>query len=89
MHQIVVSDPIQGWRERRPAIPPSPRCADCDAALAEPFGWCGGCRKAYCFGCGRRHYCTPQCPANGCIAGLCVRVVSGGILSETWGLPDD
>jgi hypothetical protein len=68
--------------------PPSPSCADCGAALRDPFGWCSSCRTAYCFPCGRRHFCTPECLANGCHAGLCVREVRGGILSAAWGLPE-
>ena len=72
----------------RDRLPESPLCADCGIALAEPFGWCAGCRAAYCLACGRRHFCTPSCPANGCHAGLCVRLVQGGVLSEAWGLPD-
>ena len=58
-------------------------------ALEEPFGWCAGCRKAYCFGCGRKHFCKPSCPANGCQAGLCVRSYADGQLSERWGLPPE
>ncbi|CAA9566645.1 MAG: hypothetical protein AVDCRST_MAG59-3088, partial [uncultured Thermomicrobiales bacterium] len=41
------------------------------------------------FPCGRRHFCRPTCPENGCIAGLCVREVRDGMLSEAWGLPDE
>ena len=84
-----MSEPSRLWNDRRPALPASPQCADCDAALAEPYGWCSGCRKAYCFRCGREHYCTPNCHANGCLAGLCVRVVERGTLAATWGLPED
>ena len=84
-----MSDPIEPWAHRRPPLPDSPICADCGASLAEPYGWCSGCRKAYCYPCGRGHYCIPSCPANGCLAGLCVRAVAGGSLAETWGLPDD
>ena len=69
-------------------LPREPVCAGCGAALSEPYGWCSGCRAAYCFPCGRRHFCTPACPANGCIAGLCVRLVENGTLSASWGLPD-
>ena len=77
-------------RSRRdPDLPLAPTCADCGARLSEPYGWCSGCRKAFCFPCGRGHYCTPQCPTNGCLAGLCVRVVQGGILAKTWGLPPE
>lgn len=68
--------------------PSSPVCAACAAPLAEPYGWCGGCRAAYCVPCGRAHFCTPQCPSKGCLAGLCVREVRDGKLSEIWGLPE-
>ncbi len=64
-------------------------CASCELPLAEPYGWCSGCRAAYCLPCGRYHFCQPSCLANGCHAGLCVRLVVGGVLSDTWGLPDD
>ena len=65
------------------------RCATCGIALGDRFGWCAGCRAAYCFPCGRSHFCTPQCPANGCVAGLCVREVRNGVLATTWGLPPE
>ena len=67
----------------------SSACAVCGVALAEPFGWCGNCRAAYCLPCGRGHYCTSACPANGCHAGLCVRLVKDGVLAGTWGLPPE
>ena len=81
--------PGEGMLPREIVLPTSPRCARCDEALSEPFGWCAGCRAAYCFSCGRAHYCTPQCPANGCLAGLCVREVKDGVLAERWGLPPE
>jgi hypothetical protein len=68
-------------------LPTEPVCAGCDVALAEPYGYCSNCRVAYCFACGRGHYCTAGCAAAGCLAGLCVREVRGGVLSSTWGLP--
>ena len=74
---------------RDPSLPNAPRCADRGAALGDRYGWCAGCRAAYCFPCGRAHFCTPECPARGCYAGLCVREVKGGALSATWGLPAD
>ena len=82
-----MSDTPFTWLNPGSSLPDSPQCADCGVALEEPYGWCSGCRKAYCLLCGRRHFCTPSCPANGCQAGLCVRLVDGGVLSETWGLP--
>ncbi len=76
-------------QERADKLPTSPCCTECGTALATLFGWCSGCGAAYCFPCGRRHFCTPQCPTNGCHAGLCVREVRGGVLSATWGLPPE
>lgn len=63
------------------------KCSDCDRHLSDPFGWCGNCRAAFCFTCGRRHFCKPTCAAEGCHAGFCVREVRNGKLSERWGLP--
>lgn len=70
-------------------IPDEVSCAACGAALAEPFGWCSNCRVALCLACGQAHFCTATCQRNGCIAGLCVRLVDGGRLSSAWGLPAD
>jgi hypothetical protein len=82
---------MQGLRsgiDRRLAgIPPAPNCASCGIALAEPFGWCSNCAEAYCLDCGRQHYCTEGCRAAGCIVGLCVRRVDGGLLSTVWERP--
>jgi hypothetical protein len=64
----------------------SERCAACGGTLAGRYGWCSGCRMALCFACGRRHFCRPACAANGCRAGLCVREVREGVLSDRWGL---
>ncbi len=57
--------------------------------MGERFGWCGNCGAAYCLGCGRAHFCTSSCATGGCHAGLCVRLATNGVLSETWGLPDE
>lgn len=65
------------------------RCAACETVLSEPYGWCGTCQAAFCFPCGRAHFCKPTCPAEGCHAGLCVREVRDGTQSERWGLPAD
>lgn len=72
-------------RER--GLPDAPACAACGVALAGSYGWCGNCRAAYCLPCGRLHYCTPTCPANGCLPGFCLRLVTDGALSSAWGLP--
>jgi hypothetical protein len=83
-------DPVLALRWRRPEPPQSvAACASCGVAIADRFGWCGGCRLAVCFACGRRHFCRPSCQVNGCIAGLCVREVRDGALSDRWGLPPD
>lgn len=74
-------------QRRQDDLPTSPGCADCGIVLQEPFGWCAGCRTAFCFPCGRRHFCRPECPRNGCHAGLCVREVRSGEVSSIWGLP--
>jgi hypothetical protein len=83
-----MSEPAFTWLNPGHHLPEHPLCTDCGIELTEPYGWCGGCRKAYCLPCGRLHFCTPTCPANGCHAGLCVRLVEGGALSEIWGLPE-
>ena len=62
-------------------------CATCADPLGPRFGWCGVCAKALCLVCGRKHVCRPDCAANGCRAGLCVRLVEEGTLSDAWGLP--
>jgi hypothetical protein len=69
-------------------IPRATSCAACAKPLEAAFGWCSTCRQALCFECGRAHFCTPTCRANGCLAGLCVRLVENGRFSATWGLPD-
>jgi hypothetical protein len=76
-------------RDRGPArIPEHPQCAICTIALSEPFGWCSNCSAAYCFACGRNHFCMESCLTSGCLAGFCVRVVNKGVLAATWGLPE-
>jgi hypothetical protein len=70
------------------ALPAEPVCADCARSLAEPYGWCANCRAAFCLACGRQHYCMASCRERGCLAGLCVRLVIGGQLAQTWGLPE-
>jgi hypothetical protein len=74
-------------RRREIELPTQPVCAGCNAALTEPYGYCSNCRVAFCFACGRGHYCLPGCAESGCLAGLCVRQVKDGVLSSTWGLP--
>lgn len=64
-------------------------CESCGTALTSEYGWCGGCHMALCLDCGRGHFCHPTCLARGCLAGLCVRLVRDGVLSDGWGLPSD
>lgn len=78
---------LMARRGRR--LPASPICAACDIALSDPFGWCSQCSAAFCLPCGQRHFCTPQCPLNGCHAGLCVREVRDGMLSHAWPQPPE
>jgi hypothetical protein len=63
-------------------------CASCGVTLGEPHGYCGNCDAHYCIPCSRAHFCTPTCQANGCFAGLCVRLIRNGELSKQWGVPD-
>jgi len=69
-------------------VPSQPVCAACSIGLTEPFGWCSNCQASYCLDCGRGHFCRPACHAAGCVAGLCVRLVTDGRLSSRWGSPD-
>jgi len=69
--------------------PSTALCAGCGNPLGEPHTFCTNCDAHYCLDCGRRHFCTPTCRANGCIAGLCVRVMRNGELSREWGVPSD
>jgi hypothetical protein len=64
-------------------------CANCGDVLGVRYGWCSNCQAAYCLSCGRQHFCMESCQANGCHAGLCVRLVEAGVLSTAWGLPEE
>jgi hypothetical protein len=68
-------------------IPDNPICAGCGIAVAEPFGWCSNCAQAFCDDCAAVHFCLPECPARGCLAGYCVRRVNDGRLSAEWRVP--
>ena len=66
------------------------RCAACAAAL-DPQGFarcdvCGGARL--CLGCAKVHLCTEGCLSNGCTAGLCVRMVRGGLTDARFGVSE-
>ena len=62
-------------------------CAACGSALdAERYAVCEVCGgKRLCLECARAHYCTPECPARGCRAGLCVKVVVRGEVAADYG----
>jgi|GEM_PF-3184006 len=66
---------------------PQRSCASCSHPLGEPFAHCGICQADYCLGCGARHFCRPSCRENGCLAGMCVKLVVNGELSSKWGVP--
>ena len=70
-------------------LPKTTTCAACGVAVAGRYGWCSLCCEAYCVACGRQHYCTTICAQGGCAAGYCVRLVTDGALSPTWGLLTD
>ena len=57
-------------------------CADAGSSWPSHTDGAAVAATAYCLPCGRLHFCTPACPANGCLAGLCVRLVEGGV---DWG----
>jgi hypothetical protein len=76
-----------GIERRSAGIPDAAVCAACGHALQEPFGWCSNCRAAYCQVCRLDHYCHEGCREAGCFAGLCVRTVDGGRLSNRWESP--
>ncbi|HEU0115575.1 MAG TPA: hypothetical protein VFQ80_12905 [Thermomicrobiales bacterium] len=84
-----MSEPTQAAGGDDLAVAPNPHCAACGAPLTDRFGWCGNCRVALCLACGRAHFCAPSCAAAGCFAGLCVRLIEGGRVASTWGLPPD
>lgn len=45
---------------------------------------CGG--MLLCLECARTHYCTAECPARGCRAGLCVKEVRDGVVADGFGI---
>lgn len=46
---------------------------------------CEGMRL--CISCARAHLCTAECAERGCLAGLCVKLVSDGVVSDAFGIP--
>ncbi len=45
---------------------------------------CEGLRL--CVACARTHYCTSECASRGCSAGLCVKEVRDGVVSDSFGI---
>jgi hypothetical protein len=66
------------------------RCAACGTALdPERFARCDVCDGArLCLDCAKAHLCTERCRSNGCLAGLCVRMVRGGVTDERFGVAE-
>lgn len=40
-----------------------------------------------CLDCARAHFCTTECGARGCLAGLCVKEVRDGVVGSDFGIP--
>jgi hypothetical protein len=47
---------------------------------------CAGARL--CDVCAKAHLCTERCQSNGCVAGLCVRMVRGGVADARFGVTE-
>lgn len=62
--------------------------ADCghpiDPARHATCEVCDGMRL--CLDCARSHFCTPDCPARGCVTGLCVKEVRDGVVAIEFGI---
>jgi hypothetical protein len=69
-------------------VPADDRCSSCAAPLdLERYARCDVCKGArFCVECARAHLCTARCASNGCIAGLCVRLVRGGVVDPRDGI---
>jgi hypothetical protein len=69
-------------------VPADDRCAACETPLdLQRYARCDVCRGArYCIACARDHLCTAHCSSNGCIAGLCVHLVRGGVVDGRYGI---
>jgi hypothetical protein len=65
-------------------------CTACGAALdPRRFARCDVCDGArLCVGCAKAHFCTERCRSNGCIAGLCVRMVRDGAADARFGVTE-
>ena len=64
------------------------RCAKCDRPLAfSRYAICMVCTDVrLCLSCAQDHFCTNECPERGCRAGLCVKVVSDGVVAREFGV---
>lgn len=63
-------------------------CVNCGQAPGDSFAHCAICAADYCLACGAEHLCRPDCAVNGCRPGLCVKVVTHGVISPIWGVPE-
>jgi hypothetical protein len=66
------------------------RCATCRQALdAERYARCDVCGGSrLCIDCAKAHLCTERCRSNGCVAGLCVRIVRSGVADQGFGVSE-
>ena len=70
---------------RTHATPSQPTCGH--AIDPARHAICGVCRgMLLCLDCARAHFCTDECPARGCTAGLCVKEVRDGVVAESFGI---
>lgn len=69
-------------------MPAAAVCAACSRPLdPERHAVCQVCGgRRLCLECARRHYCTPECAARGCHAGLCTKLVLAGVVAEEYGV---
>jgi len=76
--------------EERDAAGTADRCSVCGATLDRArHARCDVCRGAlFCIACAKKHLCTARCQTNGCIAGLCVHMVQGGVTDPRYGVHD-
>jgi len=68
------------------------RCGACGGALDPArYARCVACTDfdrpaAFCLACARRHLCTERCRTNGCVPGLCTKLVRDGVAAERFGV---
>jgi hypothetical protein len=65
-------------------------CAACERRLdPERQARCDVCDGArLCLDCARTHLCTETCGPEGCTAGMCVRMVRGGVTAQRYGVTE-